>query len=195
MKGQLSWEQVVTILIFIGVVTYFFSRILSVLPPYFRELEKEDKRIELFRTSELIINDPGEPVDWQGNVWILFWKYELPLNLTGRDLADYPINFTFDTLSLISQGKMNSTCKDIRFSDSSRNELPYYLDQASCNSLKTKIWVRVPSISASRNTTIYMYYGNPSAESKSDINTIFSFIDDFSDSSYTSASWNLTAKF
>jgi hypothetical protein len=49
----------------------------------------------------------------------------------------------------------------------------------SCNSQNTKIWVKVPNIPASSTKTIYLYYGNPNANSLSNGNLVFDFFEDF----------------
>ncbi|MEM0476126.1 MAG: DUF2341 domain-containing protein, partial [Candidatus Aenigmatarchaeota archaeon] len=51
--------------------------------------------------------------------------------------------------------------------------------ESGCNSANTKIWVKVPSIPANSNKTIYLYYGNPSATSMSNGDNTFIFFDDF----------------
>jgi hypothetical protein len=54
-------------------------------------------------------------------------------------------------------------------------ELSHWIENG-INTQATKIWVRVPSILASPNTsTIYMYYGNPSATSASSGNATFRY--------------------
>jgi hypothetical protein len=73
---------------------------------------------------------------------------------------------------------MRSDCGDIRFSypnpDGTEIEIPYWIE-SGCNTPNTKIWVKVPNIPANSNTTIYVYYGNPSATSLSDLDSV-SFI-------------------
>ena len=116
------------------------------------------------------------------------WKYRKPITITGssENLTDYQVLITLDTASLISDGKMKSDCSDIRFTDADDNQtLPYWIE-SGCNTSQTKIWVKVPSI-PTNGTTIYMYYGNPSASSESDGDAVFEFFDDFED--YTEK-WN-----
>ncbi len=53
------------------------------------------------------------------------------------------------------------------------------------------VWVKVPNITASTvaNTTIYMYYGNPSASSASSGASTFNFLDDFDGGSIDAVKW------
>jgi hypothetical protein len=55
---------------------------------------------------------------------------------------------------------LQSSCEDIRFTDSDETTLIDYWIESGCNTASTKIWVEVPSIAASSSETIYMYYGN-----------------------------------
>ncbi|RLI99262.1 MAG: hypothetical protein DRP06_03820 [Candidatus Aenigmatarchaeota archaeon] len=107
--------------------------------------------------------------------WNSSWLYRKPINITeqsGNTLIEYPFLITINTASLISQGKMNSDCSDIRFTDENDNEIPYWIE-SGCNSENTIIWIKVPSIPANSNTTIYVYYGNPNAISESNWRNIF----------------------
>jgi len=101
------------------------------------------------------------------------FRYRVPITIkenSGNNLIDYPINITIDTASLISQGKMKTDCGDIRFTyvypNGTEVKIPYWLD-FGCNTQNTRIWVKVPSIPANGQVTIYMYYGNPYATSES----------------------------
>jgi hypothetical protein len=67
---------------------------------------------------------------------------------------------------------MRSDCGDIRFTDSDGTTLLNYWIEGLCNSQNTRIWVKV-NISASSTKTIYLYYGNPSANSLSNFDNTF----------------------
>jgi len=67
---------------------------------------------------------------------------------------------------LISAGKIQSGCQDIRFRDSDGTTDLSYWNETACNSASTKFWVKIPSI-PSGTKTIYMYYGNSSATTQS----------------------------
>lgn len=114
------------------------------------------------------------------------WSYKVPITINNtqnsNSLTDYQILVTMDTNSLISAGKMRDDCGDIRFfdPDNTSSQLNYWIE-SGCNSTNTKIWVKVPSISAGSTKTIYMYYGNPNAQSESDGNATFLFFDDFTE--------------
>ncbi|MCK5630135.1 MAG: DUF2341 domain-containing protein, partial [Nanoarchaeota archaeon] len=96
--------------------------------------------------------------------------YRTPVNITedsGSSLTDYQVLLTVDTASLISAGKMQADCDDIRITDSDGStELSYWLE-SGCNTASTRLWVKVPSLAASSTKTLYMYYGNASISTES----------------------------
>lgn len=92
---------------------------------------------------------------------------------TGSADSNKKVKFDIDTSNstgLISQGKMQSDCDDIRFTDINGKLLQYYLDTAiaGCNNASSDYYVLIPTINAG-NTNIYMYYGNPTAVSNGQI--------------------------
>jgi hypothetical protein len=95
------------------------------------------------------------------------YQKAITLNNSGSALTDYQILVTLDTAALISAGKMRNDCGDIRFYDTGENLLDYWIE-SGCNTDNTRIWVKVPTISAGGETIIYLYYGNSSTESTSD---------------------------
>ena len=121
------------------------------------------------------------------------WRYRQPITITeqsGNTLTDYQVKLTIDTASLISAGKMNSDCSDIRFTDENDNPLPYWIE-SGCNSDNTIVWVKVPEIPANGQATIYMYYGNSNAESESNGENVFEFFDDFEGTSLDTSKWSI----
>ena len=130
------------------------------------------------------VNDMANILDWQarieysssGSSWYnQNWKYRLPITITeqsGQNLTDYQVKITIDTASLVSQGKMNPDGSDIRITSSDGiTDLPFWIEDGTMNTTNTNIWVKVPSIPANGTTTVYMYYGNPTSTSASDVNT------------------------
>jgi hypothetical protein len=177
MKGQFSVEYIVSMTIFIGFVTYIIFSIWRFIPNYLSELRNERIRSEAYQISELLINDPGEPMDWNKVVgWFdSSWPYRRNITISGSAPSDYQVLIIVDTSSLILNGKMQGDCDDIRFTRSDGVTLLDYWIESGCFSPSTKIWVKVDSIPQ----TIYMYYGNLTASSLSDGYATFEFFDDF----------------
>jgi len=87
--------------------------------------------------------------------------YRKPIYIfnSGSELAGYQVLVTLNTADLISAGKMQDDCGDIRFNDTAETTLLSYSMESGCNSESTKLWVDVPLIPAGEKT-IYMHYGN-----------------------------------
>ncbi|HIP25456.1 MAG TPA: DUF2341 domain-containing protein [Archaeoglobus profundus] len=113
--------------------------------------------------------------------WLKGWRYRVPIFVeerSGNLLTDYQILVTLDRNFNWSAVKRDGS--DIRFVDTYGNELSYWIEEWNYGS-SAKIWVNVSIIPKYKNITIYMYYGNSSAESKSDGFRTFIFFDDFDD--------------
>lgn len=85
---------------------------------------------------------------------------------------------------------MRSDFADLRFTDSSGTSTIPFWSESSVSSASTTLWVQVPSLPASGDATIYMYYGNASASSASDGASTFTFFEDFESASFASYSGN-----
>ncbi|MEW5761447.1 MAG: DUF2341 domain-containing protein, partial [Candidatus Thermoplasmatota archaeon] len=100
--------------------------------------------------------------------------YRMPINVTnsGSALTDYQVLVKINSSSLISAGKMRKDCGDIRFKDSDGTQISYWLE-SGCNSSSTYLWAKVPYIPASSTKTIYVYYGNLSLTTTSNVSATF----------------------
>lgn len=112
------------------------------------------------------------------NSWLNGWQYRRPIILVSpKTLLDHQIRIVIDTSSLIAAGKMNNNCSDLRITLSDGvTEIPYWIE-SGCNTNHTVIWIRVPEIMSGK-TILYMYYGNPSAKSKSNPKQVFLYYAD-----------------
>jgi len=116
--------------------------------------------------------------DWKFDKasWLPGWQYRRTIIIDNtanpNTLTNYQILVNLDTASLISQGKMNQSCSDIRFTDSDGSLISYWIE-SDCNSANTKIWVKVPQIPASATKVIYLFYGNSTANPTSNSTAVF----------------------
>ncbi len=132
---------------------------------------------------------------WFNNTWP-FRRAVVVQNNVASQQSNYQVNLRMDTASLISAGKMQANCNDLRFANSTGSEIAYWFENASsCNTTSTTIWAKVPNIPASGTEVIAMYYGNLSAllVNVSNINTTFTLGDDFEDNSFDSTRWTRTS--
>lgn len=100
---------------------------------------------------------------------------------SSSDLSDFQVCLELDTQALISAGKMNPDCSDIRFTGPDKITLLPHWIESGYNTAQTRIWVKVPLIPAASSVGIFLYYGCPgvSAASTSNGESIFEFFDDF----------------
>jgi hypothetical protein len=83
----------------------------------------------------------------------------------GSDLLDFPvlISLTDSNLKSMANGGLvfSSSGYDLLFTDSSETrELPYEVESYTASSGALVCWVRVPVLSASQDTVLYLYFGN-----------------------------------
>lgn len=115
MKAQLTIQYLISFIVFIGLITYIYISYSANIPTYVQEVRKEATRSEAYQLSELLINDAGEPKNWD----------QLPINQIKRiGLLDENLN----KQNLISSKKTEKLKND--FSCSS---------EASYNQLREKL--------------------------------------------------------
>ena len=103
------------------------------------------------------------------------WQYCANINIdnTGNSnaLSDYQQKIVLSS-SNFDFSKANSDGSDIRFLDSDDSTpLSYWIESWDSSGQTATIWVKVPSIPASSNYTIYMYFGNASATKADNLNS------------------------
>ena len=104
--------------------------------------------------------------------WNTDWKYRRPIIIQSENaLIDYPILIELNSTNF-DFSKANSDGSDIRFVDEDdATKLSYWIEEWNTSSESAKIWVKVPSIPAGEKI-IYLYYGNPSAVSESNLSQV-----------------------
>ena len=92
------------------------------------------------------------------------WGYRRAItesNSTGNLLTNFQIKVTLN--NSFDFGRCKTDGSDIRFtSDDSQTLIPYWFEEWNPAGTSATIWVKVPTIPTA-GTTIYLYYGNPSA--------------------------------
>jgi len=114
--------------------------------------------------------------------WNDSWGYRKSVqinNSSGVELVDYQVEVLRDVnlSGLVSDGKLDATLKDLRFTDSFGRVLDYWIKDSTNSSVN--VWVKISSIPAS-GATVYMYYGNQDAQDAQNGKNTFQFFDDFS---------------
>ncbi len=143
--------------------------------------------------AAIFLNSRAKPV--AATWWNASWQYRQRVDITNANasaLTDFQISFNLDTETLITAGKLQSNCLDLRVTDNQGQEIPFWIEENNpgCNNAATKIWVKVPQVPTS-GSTIYVYYGNATATAavNNDGNKVFEFFDDFNGSALNAAKW------
>jgi len=106
--------------------------------------------------------------------------------VNGAVLTDFAVY-----LAVAYDSDMNSDFADLRFVDEDHTTVLAHWTNNVVSSTSAECWIEVPNIPASSAKTIYVYYGNASASSTSDIHGPFLFGDDFEDGGWTAANWTV----
>ncbi|MCD4821902.1 MAG: DUF2341 domain-containing protein [Methanococcoides sp.] len=102
------------------------------------------------------------------------YKKKITINHTmvEGDLTDFPvlINILSDS-DLVAHAQADGD--DILFTDSDNNKLSHELEEFNVSTGKLVSWVKVPELSSTVDTDIYMHYGNPSCESQANASDVW----------------------
>ncbi|HQI92890.1 MAG TPA: DUF2341 domain-containing protein, partial [Candidatus Dojkabacteria bacterium] len=108
----------------------------------------------------LTTQDSPETLGWMNSSWL--YRRSVSVPNSGSALINEDVLIVVDTAALVTAGKLQSDCDDLRFTDSDETTgIPYWVE-GGCNTTTTQIWARIPSL-PSGGKTIYMYYGNAEA--------------------------------
>ncbi|RLJ10212.1 MAG: hypothetical protein DRP15_00780 [Candidatus Aenigmatarchaeota archaeon] len=109
-----------------------------------------------------------------------YYKVYNITDTSGYNWIWLPTNITLDTQTLISEGKMNSDCSDIRVYDENGNLLDFSI--LNCNSASTVITTKL-NFTAHGSQNVTITYGNTTAEAlnKSFDEVFWILHDDFDD--------------
>ena len=117
------------------------------------------------------------------------WSYRKRITITNpnsSDLTNYPVR-----LEIAYESDMQSDYDDLRFTDSSgTTTIPYYIEDTT--SATATVWAKVPTLTGSANTNIFIYYGNSFAANAESGSNTFIVIDDFEDNDITDYSGDTT---
>jgi len=121
--------------------------------------------------------------------WLTGWNYRRPITITNtlaQTLEDFQVKIELNSIYAEVFENANSDGSDIRFTLSDGvTKIPYWIEEWNSANQKAIIWVNVSQIPANGETTIYMYYGNPTATSESNGDAVFELFEDFEDNAPT----------
>ncbi|GIW62072.1 MAG: hypothetical protein KatS3mg089_0924 [Patescibacteria group bacterium] len=109
---------------------------------------------------------------WFNDQWLYRQKVDIT-NSSGSNLTDFQVAITLNTAQMITDGKLQSDCDDIRFVNQKGDILHHWrIPTTLCNTSTTKFFVRITSI-PTNGTTIFVYYGNSTAQNIEDAGKVF----------------------
>jgi biopolymer transport protein ExbB len=106
---------------------------------------------------------PGD-IDAAGDADVSGWAFKRQLTIDNSGLgalSDFGLLLALDA-TRIGYGNTQAHGEDVRFADATGTMLAYEIERWTAGG-SSIVWVRVPAIAASTATTLWMYYGNPSA--------------------------------
>ncbi len=110
--------------------------------------------------------------------WNSSYDKKKPIDITetsGSSLSNYST-----LIYVLYTASMNVDFSDLRFLNSTEDgELNYWIEFKN-DSNYAYVWIKIPTLTASSNTTIFMYYGNVVVTSTSNFSNAFILGDDFS---------------
>ena len=129
----------------------------------------------LFITGMFIFFLKGTFAEEQNSWFNSSWMYRQPINIsnTAGNLTNYQVRLDLNSSNVGSHFNWSNNGDDIRFTNSTDDLLYFWIEYWNATEEKAIIWVNVTYLLNNTNTTIYMYYGNPVADSISDINSTF----------------------
>jgi hypothetical protein len=105
------------------------------------------------------------PDDWWDPSWHYRRKITIDSSKVDSSLSDFPVLVHLDS-SNFDFSKARSSGQDVRFINPSATPqavLSYEIERWDSGNSVADIWVKVPSVSASADTELFVYYGNSGA--------------------------------
>jgi len=110
--------------------------------------------------------------------WNENWAKRRPVTINNSNNSNTLENYQVRVI-VAYDNDMLTNFGDLRFCDNDEvTKLRYWIENYNTGE-NVAVWVKVPSIPANDNRTIYMYYGNPGAKTESDGTAVFEFFDNF----------------
>ena len=117
------------------------------------------------------------------------WQYRKQITIdytkVSGNLTNFPVLISLSTdANLASHARSDGW--DIVFTSSDRTKLSHEIEMYSSGTGNLVAWVKVPALSSTNNTILYMYYGNPTSgnqQNSADVWTNYVAVYHFKDSS------------
>ena len=99
------------------------------------------------------------------------WKYRKELTVNSSqvpsDLVNFPILVSITDSNLSTDAQSNG--HDILFTDDARTKLNHEIELYNHSNGQLIAWVNVPHLSGTKDTRLYIYYGNPDCDNQENV--------------------------
>jgi hypothetical protein len=135
-------------------------------------------------------NDDGGEGAPNGEWYNVSWSKRKRVSLTNNDGVAYTNAVV--KVPVVYDSDMQTNFADLRFTASDGvTAIPYWRETFTTSANAT-VWVNVPTLSGTDQTTVFMYYGNSLATDASSGTTTWNSFDDFEDASISEYSGDTT---
>ncbi|UCH89237.1 MAG: DUF2341 domain-containing protein [Thermoplasmata archaeon] len=112
--------------------------------------------------NEVMLKPTGGPYETD---WSYSKKITIHSGYIDDDLRDFPMMFTINSTDLKDNALANGY--DIMFTDAERDtKLDHEIERWDATTGELIAWVKIPYLSSTEDTEIYMYYGNSGSENQ-----------------------------
>jgi len=115
------------------------------------------------------------PVSGEPAWWNLNWEFRKPITIyhsnVTSDLANFPVLVNITDSDLATKAQVGGD--DIVFTDTSGLKLDHEIEYYNGTSGLLVAWIRIPDLSSTTDTVIYMYYGNPDALNQESVQQVW----------------------
>ena len=119
----------------------------------------------------LSISTESKPSDWYPG-WLYRKEITIDHSQVAEDLSNFPVLIHRDSDSDLASHAQASG-NDIVFTDQSGAKLSHEIESYNSVTGKLSVWAKVPSLSGTVNTVLYMYYGNSNCGSQEDVENVW----------------------
>ncbi len=93
----------------------------------------------------------------------------------SSDHTDFPVLVSISSNADLNSANVQSNGNDIFFTDTAGTKIPHEIESFSNDASTGKLvaWVKVPTLSTSTDTTLFMYYGNAAAADQQDATAVW----------------------
>ena len=117
-------------------------------------------------------NDDGGEIHWYDLNWNYRKKITIQKTKVSGSLTNFPVLVSLTTDSdLASHARTDGY--DILFTSATQAKIPYERETYNNSTGQLVAWVKVPALSSSADTVIYLYYGNAGAADQQDATNVW----------------------